>query len=122
MLATRNSQAGGAPLRILGVPDTFAPTGTAEFLLEHFGLTAKGIEAAALDLTRGTAEGMSFPWTTSEAILAIDQGTTNTKALCVERMVRRELSRQRRRSACCRPRGDGWSNLRKRSGDLCSRR
>ena len=39
-----------APMRILGVPDTFAPTGSAKFLLEHFGLTAAGIEAAALDL------------------------------------------------------------------------
>ena len=39
-----------APMRILGVPDTFAPTGTAEFLLEHFGLTANGIERAALEL------------------------------------------------------------------------
>lgn len=37
------------PLRILGVPDRFAPTGTAEFLLEHFGLTAQGIVEAALD-------------------------------------------------------------------------
>jgi transketolase len=39
-----------APMRILGVPDVFAPTGTAEFLLEHFGLTAAGIECAALEL------------------------------------------------------------------------
>ncbi len=39
-----------APMRILGVPDVFAPTGSAEFLLEHFGLTAQGIRAAALDL------------------------------------------------------------------------
>jgi transketolase len=39
-----------APMRILGVPDTFAPTGTAKFLLEYFGLTAAGIEHAALDL------------------------------------------------------------------------
>jgi transketolase len=39
-----------APMRILGVPDTFAPTGTAEFLLEYFGLTAAGIERAALEL------------------------------------------------------------------------
>jgi transketolase len=38
------------PMRILGVPDTFAPTGTAEFLLEHFGLTAAGMERAALEL------------------------------------------------------------------------
>jgi transketolase len=39
-----------APMRILGVPDVFAPTGTAEFLLEHFGLNAAGIERAALEL------------------------------------------------------------------------
>ena len=37
---------------ILGVPDVFAPTGTAEFLLEHFGLTANGIERAALELLK----------------------------------------------------------------------
>src|SRR3954454_23298168 len=28
------------PMRILGVPGVFAPTGSAEWLLEHFGLTA----------------------------------------------------------------------------------
>jgi len=39
-----------APMRILGVPGVFAPTGSAEFLLEHFGLTAAGIESAALNL------------------------------------------------------------------------
>ena len=44
-----------APMRILGVPDVFAPTGTAEFLLEHFGLTAAGIERAALDLLQREA-------------------------------------------------------------------
>ena len=38
------------PMRILGVPGVFAPTGSAEFLLEHFGLTATGIENAALNL------------------------------------------------------------------------
>lgn len=38
------------PMRILGVPGVFAPTGSAEFLLEHFGLTASGIRDAALDL------------------------------------------------------------------------
>jgi transketolase len=40
------------PVRVkrLGVPGVFAPTGSAEFLLEHFGLTAKGIEKAALEL------------------------------------------------------------------------
>lgn len=44
-----------APMRILGVPDAFAPTGTAEFLLEHFGLTAAGIERAAMDLMKAEA-------------------------------------------------------------------
>jgi transketolase len=39
-----------APMRILGVPGVFAPTGSADFLLEHFGLTAQGIHDAALDL------------------------------------------------------------------------
>jgi transketolase len=39
-----------APMRILGVPGVFAPTGSAEFLLEYFGLTAAGIEKSALDL------------------------------------------------------------------------
>ncbi|WP_437757431.1 transketolase family protein [Sorangium sp. So ce1389] len=37
------------PMRILGVPE-FAPTGDAAFLLDHFGLNAAGIEAAALEL------------------------------------------------------------------------
>ena len=39
-----------APMRILGVPGVFAPTGSAKFLLEHFGLTAAGMYNAALDL------------------------------------------------------------------------
>ncbi|MFF4060801.1 transketolase family protein [Streptomyces sp. NPDC001668] len=34
------------PVRMLGVP-TFAPTGSASFLLDHFGLNAEGIAAAA---------------------------------------------------------------------------
>lgn len=38
------------PMRILGVPGVFAPTGSTEFLLEHFGLTADGIVTAAMDL------------------------------------------------------------------------
>lgn len=42
-----------ARMRILGVPDVFAPTGSAEFLLEHFGLTSSGIRDAALDLLAG---------------------------------------------------------------------
>ena len=39
-----------ARMRILGVPGVFAPTGSAEFLLEHFGLTADGIYNAALEI------------------------------------------------------------------------
>ena len=39
-----------APMRMLGVPDVFAPTGSAAFLLDHFGLNSQGIKAAALDL------------------------------------------------------------------------
>ncbi len=39
-----------ARMRILGVPGVFAPTGSAEFLLEHFGLTSAGIHKAALGL------------------------------------------------------------------------
>lgn len=38
------------PMRLLGVPGVFAPTGSAEWLLEHFGLTADGIRNAALEL------------------------------------------------------------------------
>jgi transketolase len=38
------------PMRILGVPGVFAPTGSAEWLLEHFGLTAPRIRDAAVEL------------------------------------------------------------------------
>lgn len=40
-------------MRLLGVPGCFAPTGSPEFLLEHFGLTAEGIRTAARSLVRG---------------------------------------------------------------------
>ena len=39
-----------APMRILGVQREFAPTGSAAFLLEHFGLTADGIASAVREL------------------------------------------------------------------------
>lgn len=39
-------------MRILGIPGVFAPTGSAEFLLDHFGLTAEGIGVAARELVR----------------------------------------------------------------------
>ncbi|MGB4835442.1 MAG: transketolase C-terminal domain-containing protein, partial [Nostocoides sp.] len=38
------------PVRMLGVPRQFAPTGTTAFLLEHFGLSADGITDAAQEL------------------------------------------------------------------------
>jgi transketolase len=38
------------PMRILGVPGVFAPTGDPEWLLEHFGLTSDGIMKAVLEL------------------------------------------------------------------------
>ena len=37
------------PMRIMGFPG-FLPTGSAEWLLDHFGLTAQGIAGAALEL------------------------------------------------------------------------
>jgi transketolase len=40
-------------MRLLGVPGCFAPTGSAQFLLEHFGLHAEGIRDAARSLVRG---------------------------------------------------------------------
>jgi transketolase len=39
-------------MRILGIPGVFAPTGSAEFLLAHFGLTSDGIGAAARELVQ----------------------------------------------------------------------
>jgi transketolase len=39
------------PVRIMGFPG-FAPTGSAEFLLEHFGLTADGIAKSALEVMK----------------------------------------------------------------------
>ena len=41
-----------APMRILGVPGVFAPTGSAEYLFDYFGLTPGGIAAAAMELVR----------------------------------------------------------------------
>jgi transketolase len=41
------------PMRFVGVPDTFAPTGSAEWLLDHFGISAAGIASAVRDLLGG---------------------------------------------------------------------
>jgi len=38
------------PMRILGFPGVFAPTGSAEFLLQHFHLTPEGVRLAAHQL------------------------------------------------------------------------
>lgn len=38
------------PMRLLGVPGRFAPTGSPGFLFEHFGLTPAGIARAALEV------------------------------------------------------------------------
>jgi transketolase len=38
------------PMRILGIPRVFAPTGNTAFLLDHFGLSADGIVTAVRDL------------------------------------------------------------------------
>jgi transketolase len=35
------------PIRFVGVTDSFAPTGSAEWLLDHFGISAAGISASA---------------------------------------------------------------------------
>ena len=41
------------PMRILGVPGVFAPTGSVEYLFEYFGLTPGGIIQAARELMGG---------------------------------------------------------------------
>lgn len=38
------------PMRFVGVPDTFAPTGSVLWLLDHFGISADGVAAAARDV------------------------------------------------------------------------
>jgi transketolase len=38
------------PMRILGIPGVFAPTGSTEWLFEYFGLTPENIRNAALQL------------------------------------------------------------------------
>ncbi|MFH8897880.1 transketolase family protein [Streptomyces coeruleorubidus] len=45
------------PMRILGVHREFAPTGSAAFLLEYFGLTADGIVSAVRDLVADDRHG-----------------------------------------------------------------
>ncbi len=42
-------------MRILGFPSVFAPTGSASFLFEHFGLTPEGICRSTLELMKESA-------------------------------------------------------------------
>ena len=49
-VATTVAQHAPVPMRMLGVPGVFAPTGDADFLLSHFGLTADGIVSAVEDV------------------------------------------------------------------------
>ena len=44
-------------MRLLGFPGEFAPTGSAEFLFEHFGLTPEGIRRAAVRLAEESGCG-----------------------------------------------------------------
>jgi transketolase len=44
------------PMRILGIPGVFAPTGSAEFLLDYFALNAAGMKAAALSILSGVGQ------------------------------------------------------------------
>ena len=44
-------------MRMLGVPGVFAPTGSAEFLFEHFGLTPENIRRVALELIGESGHG-----------------------------------------------------------------
>jgi transketolase len=41
------------PMRILGIRGQFAPTGSASYLLDHFGLNADGVAAAVRQLAEG---------------------------------------------------------------------
>lgn len=51
-VATLLAEHAPTPMHILGVPRRFAPTGSTAFLLDHFGLTADGIAAAARELAQ----------------------------------------------------------------------
>jgi transketolase len=42
---------------MLGFPGEFAPTGSATFLFEHFGLTPEGIRQAAVQLVQESVCG-----------------------------------------------------------------
>lgn len=43
-------------MRILGVPGCFAPTGSAPWLLDHFGMSPEGIASACREITNGCTQ------------------------------------------------------------------
>ncbi len=49
-VASLVSQHRPAPMRILGIENAFAPTGSASFLLDHFGLNVEGIVRASREV------------------------------------------------------------------------
>jgi transketolase len=49
-VATVLAQQHPTPMRILGIPRQFAPTGSTEFLLDYFGLNIEGIVRAIRQL------------------------------------------------------------------------
>jgi transketolase len=49
-VAEATATAQPVPMRILGIPGVFAPTGSAEWLFQYFGLTPEAICAASLEL------------------------------------------------------------------------
>jgi transketolase len=53
----------GTPVgvRFVGVPDSFAPTGSAPWLLEHFGITAEGVAAEGRDLVEAARRRIPRP-------------------------------------------------------------
>ncbi len=62
-------------MRLLGVPGVFAPTGSTEFLLRALRADA------GRHPRRGARAGAGLTGMSGKHILAIDQGTTNTKVL-----------------------------------------
>jgi transketolase len=48
-------QSAPVPMRLLGVPGVFAPTGSPEFLLDYFGMTPQNIATAAQELLTPSA-------------------------------------------------------------------
>ena len=65
------------PVERMGFPG-FVPTGSVEWLFDHFGLTPAGIASGAQAGNRPQA------LMAADYILAIDQGTSNTKAVLVD--------------------------------------